>query len=125
MRRLAPILLAAAALPMLASHASAEEVFLCPDGSLVRVDSRNRAERYELPCVKKWFENNEGKRTRVGSKTTSASKGAGASAAGAKAEGAAGGDPHAREDSGKGVRAGALGAAGASAASMAMGRKRR
>jgi hypothetical protein len=44
------------ALSAFAHSASANERFMCADGTFVEVTNQNRAEQYKHPCVKAWFE---------------------------------------------------------------------
>lgn len=52
-------LMATCVLSMVAAHAAAaEEVLICPDKTLVRIDATRRAQQYEHACVKAWFGGN-------------------------------------------------------------------
>lgn len=44
------------ALSALAQSAVASERFACADGTFIEVTSQNRAEQYQNPCVRAWFE---------------------------------------------------------------------
>lgn len=54
-------LVAMCVLSMIAAHAAvADEVFVCPDKTLVRIDAKQRAQQYEHPCAKAWLGSNGG-----------------------------------------------------------------
>lgn len=48
------------ALSAFAQSARASERFACADGSFVEVTRENRAQQYQHPCVRAWFEKKHG-----------------------------------------------------------------
>lgn len=57
MRHTTKIIATVSLLVSSAGLAHAEEIFLCADKTMVRVQSANRAQQYEHPCVRAWFAN--------------------------------------------------------------------
>ena len=45
---------------IVAQSAVANEMFVCPDKTLVRIDAKQRAQQYEHPCAKAWLGSNGG-----------------------------------------------------------------
>lgn len=50
-----PVAFVLLALTALCDAASAGEIFLCADKTVLYVENANRAQLYEHPCVKAWF----------------------------------------------------------------------
>ena len=54
--RFAVLAVFAAVTVSLAAGARADEIFVCPDRSLVYVTHANRTQQYDHPCIVAWFE---------------------------------------------------------------------
>ena len=57
------------ALSAFAQSARASERFACADGSFVEVTRENRAQQYQHPCVRAWFERRAERKKKPAPKT--------------------------------------------------------